>query len=863
MHGCYLPMPLKEELDLIERETRDLDMEGDPGPHAKKWLERVDDWVYHLELWFRGTDPTVAGSWRDKIDEWEKLLRVLPKSRRERVLNMIRHGVGLPWDGPPPDNLRDPRTGGCPPNNPRLGEQRQKVWATLYEQLIEGAIGAWDCQGRSDVDVLPKGMYPINWQIKPGSNKVRITVNMRALKKRLCEQYSKGVDLPSVDGSRMQHEKDDWSVAFDLHSSYYHPEYLKSCYTWLGFSLRDDELTEEAIEYLWEFYPQCRFRDRWVFYYKSYAMGNPPSVADFQEIMQAVTDACLMSGVGKESGLPVEAWRAFLFIDDIKGSTKGGPRCGLRFNSGFASAVELGLNLLATLMSLGCFVNFEKSDILPRQKDNVCLGMGHNSVVMRFFLPKKRIGKLIDGLRDLRSRVRIGEKVLAKSVARIIGLLYSIQVCCHKAVALMCRGMIRILAVMLGVPHLVIAFGSPNFKWLLKKVWRGYAIWTWEAEMDLRFWEWVPWSRLWAPFGYDVLVEAMKDYVRQGRVGELANECSTVASDASTFAVGGGSFKPVGGGEFECTRFSHHMLRISSKKRSSALRELEGIISTLVALDLPSGSRVVIVIDNEAVYRIWVKGSGGEELQFLARYGFLYCLRRGIFTFPVWQRRSSSIIKFCDEGSRIVDRCAYSAHPGLFWGANDIAIKLWGRGFTYDRFGSGSQVQPSDGQWKLPFSSRFRGAFASGCDAFTQDWSSHVNWVNPPFALGGKVLALMREQNAVGAMVIPQGWKGVKHWWLRELLPRCEGVVHRWNLRSTDDRCIPVNKEVDTQPRRYGLAIVFLDFRRRSSPEVQLKGVPAEVIQRAWVGSGCPLGIKYWRVDGNYIEGLPALTPCL
>ena len=48
----------------------------------------------------------------------------------------------------------------------------------------------------------------------------------------------------------------------------------------------------------------------------------------------------------------------------------------------------------------------------------------------------------------------------------------------------------------------------------------------------------------------------------------------------------------------------------------------------------------------------------------------------------------------CDEGSRLVDRGAFSAHPGLFWRANDIAMRLWGPDFTFDRFGSATQVQP-------------------------------------------------------------------------------------------------------------------------------------------------------------------------
>ena len=89
---------------------------------------------------------------------------------------------------------------------------------------------------------------------------------------------------------------------------------------------------------------------------------------------------------------------------------------------------------------------------------------------------------------------------------------------------------------------------------------------------------------------------------------------------------------------------------------------------------------------------------------------------------------------FCDTCSRIVDKCAFSAHAGMFWKANAIAGSLWGSGFAFDRFGSASQVQPDDCPWKLPFSSRFLSAFASGLDALSQDWRGWVNWVNAPFS---------------------------------------------------------------------------------------------------------------------------------
>jgi hypothetical protein len=360
--------------------------------------------------------------------------------------------------------------------------------------------------------------------------------------------------------------------------------------------------------------------------------------------------------------------------------------------------------------------------------------------------------------------------------------------------------------------------------------------------------------------GYDTLVECMKDYVRQARVGELSSECCTIASDASEVAVGGGAFVPKDNGMFVCTKFAHHMLRIMTKGRSSSLREMEGIVSTIVAMNLPRGSRVVAVVDNEAVWKILSKGSGKFELQKLADFFFLYCLARGIAAFAVWQRRSTSIITFCDDGSRIVDRNAFSAHPGLFWQANDIARKLWGRGFTYDRFGSASQVQPADCAWKLPFNSRFEGAFSSGVDAFTKRWTGHVNWVNAPFSLLGKVLSLLREQAATAAVVIPRSTPSVHQWWLRSMQATSEGVVYRWNLRPYDPIGRPFNAEVLTPERRYGIAVVFFDFSKTNLCR-RRKGMPAEVIHNAWVEAGRPSGDKrYLTVNRGWMVGLPTIA---
>ena len=575
-----------------------------------------------------------------------------------------------------------------------------------------------------------------------------------------------------------------------------------------------------------------------------------------------MVDACKASGVGALVGRKIEAWRGFVFIDDVKAAAKGGPVCGIENGSGFGAAVELGLQLMAQLLALGCFVNFpNKTNLVPRQKDSIFLGIGHNTVKMRYFLPVKRIKKLVRAMKDLRAAVRVGGRVPAKLVARVLGILWSIQVVCHKAVATMTKGIIHTLAVMLRKPELVYSVGCPNFKWLLKQAWRGFVIWTIEAEVCLTFWEWVPWEKLWAPFGYDTFVESMKDYVRFARVNELAGSCVTVASDASEVAVGGGCFAPRGNGDFECVLFSHHMLRITTKKCSSAKRELEGISETVVALagagKLPFGSRVIPVVDNEAVEKILLKGSGVPELRELADFLFLFGVLNGLLIFPVWQRRSTTIMSICDAGSRIVDSGAFSAHPDMFWEANDMARKLWGRGFTFDRFGSSSQVQPVDGCWKLPFSARYVSAFASGTDALSQWWAGHINWVNAPFALIGRVLTLLRQQRAVAAVVVPRNWKGTRHWWSQEVHKQCEGVVDRWDLHPKDYRCCPVNAEVTVEPRRFGLSVVFLDFRRAGDDDLT-KGVSAEVVNSAWVRAGRPGGrYRYWQDKGGWLDGFP------
>ena len=317
-------MPDVALLDAMEEEVRGLPREGPLGPIVSEWLrDEAEVFAYHLELNTRGTRRRVQGLWQEHVGRWEWLMHNLTEKKRRRVVSLIK-GCRIPWGRDKPNNLRCKRTGGCPNNIPIVSDaEKNKLWETLHEQIVEEAVLPWDCKGRNDVHVLPKGMFQIFSVVKFGTTKIRIIIDLRRLNDYLSRHYC-SVELPSVSGGRLRHEQYDWRVSFDLHSSFYHASLHPEDRTWFGFSVADSELPPEAVAYLWSHCPQCRFGDRWVFVYASLPMGASFSVADMQEIMSAITDSCLASGVGGSCALTLRSWKGVVYIDDLDAATRGG-----------------------------------------------------------------------------------------------------------------------------------------------------------------------------------------------------------------------------------------------------------------------------------------------------------------------------------------------------------------------------------------------------------------------------------------------------------------------------------------------------------------------------------------------------------
>jgi hypothetical protein len=250
-------------------------------------------------------------------------------------------------------------------------------------------------------------------------------------------------------------------------------------------------------------------------------------------------------------------------------------------------------------------------------------------------------------------------------------------------------------------------------------------------------------------------------------------------------------------------------LSAQAVRESSTYAELEGILKTDLTLLPPECKHVFMVCDNEAVTIILNRGSRVPALQHLAAAIFRKCMRIGRVLHPVWQRRTTKIVRIADLGSRVVDHCNFHLPMHLFWKANAVARSLWGRGFQFDRFASFDTVMPIDCRRKLPYNSYYAQPFSSGKCALTQQWGNWVNWVHPPHHLILRVVGLLKRQHAVAAVVVPMGARAI---WSAAAKRGAEGVARlfTFNPRLSHNRLIGKSTPITWR----GLfAVVFFDFR--------------------------------------------------
>ena len=358
-------------------------------------------------------------------------------------------------------------------------------------------------------------------------------------------------------------------------------------------------------------------------------------------------------------------WDGTSYIDDLMAWLRG---C-------FKAGLELALRLLAEQVVLGFSVNLNyKSDIVPSTYYNH-IGIVVDSARMRFSLPASRVEKMALTAKALTAVAKVGEQVAAKLVARFVGQLWSASIVCHRAVAVMARGIIRTLAIMINTSEAMDETNPNRLRYILRRIWGGNVVWTKEAQLDLLFWLAVDFAKLSAPISHDAWRKDLEHWVLHPTTGRIAKDVKVFAVDTSDSMSGGGEFFR-DGGLWQMREGMAVRLTPEEVLKSSTFRELLGVLRMDLAIVPKNCRKLVVVLDSLAAVFCLLHGSKIESLQRLVRKIYKRCLQYNRVLWPVWLRRTMDIIMQCDRRSRLVDRHAFTTESAIFWRSNDIARAL-------------------------------------------------------------------------------------------------------------------------------------------------------------------------------------------
>ena len=728
VEGIQIPMPRGQRLAAMQTEFYQR-VDGDGlGPTTARWVCDVYAWAKQLRANLFGNTPQVTGLWSRAAKRFKRRLTYLQDEElARRVLHEVKHGVRIPFSVVPTEPIVATH------NHPDLALRADHVFKALRMQLDECSIQPFDMSKGQ----RPMGVLSLRWVEKSNPDEVRLTLNGRPENDFIpdCEGT---IDLETHRELRVHYRQGQMYIGFDLHNGFFNQMYCEEDKKWVCFRIHESELKPEHVAFL-----RKRFPTSWVdgyvyFNYNGLVMGLSPSCQQLSRVNNA------MLAVWRRFPIKNATWDATCYIDDSMAWVNGT----------FVSCVELALRLLTEQVVLGFSVNLnEKTTIVPTTYYNH-IGIVISSTRMRFSLPSARATKMEATARSLQSVAVVGKPVSAKLVAKFVGQLWSCDIVCFRAVAIMARGMIRTLAVMIRTSEAMNENNPHRLRYILRRVWGGTVTWTVEAQRELSFWLRIRFDTLSAPISHDAWQKDLHHWFAHPNSGKIAADVKVFAVDTSNTMSGGGEFVRDG----NLWRMVHGMaVRLTLKEvlTSSTFRELLGVLRLDLAIIPASCKKAVLLLDSQAAVACLLHGSKIKVLQDLVREIFARQLRFNRILWPLWLRRTEDVIVQVDKRSRFVDRHAQRLSPAIFWKANAVAIKLWTCGFQVDACADMHNVQPANSKWKLPFYSRWASPFASATDMLQQDWRGAVHFCNPPFVLLPRVFALLQAQQACAAVVVP------------------------------------------------------------------------------------------------------------
>ena len=453
-----------------------------------------------------------------------------------------------------------------------------------------------------------------------------------------------------------------------------------------------------------------------------------------------------------------------------------------------AKSLAAVIELVYELTACGLAVNADKC-CLVGSTSAVFLGIIIDSARRVFRLPDKRVARIDAQLHDMHAKTRRTKKIPAREVAQVIGLLWAASPCCPRAIHVMARGMIAVLAAALR-KQVWAAFRSGrgprpthkavSLKVLTSRFWAGCVLWSPAAEADLLFWLRLNFKRLMSPISADTF-EAIADGAYIDPSSLAARGIHFFATDASATACGGGRVSRSDG------RFQMHEahpffseLPAPLRLKSSGLREMTAILWLLQSLPHPAPIRIVVFTDSEVARDAIRRGSKVAEIQAVSRAIFLWTVANRSIICICWVSRNEPILVAADSRSRWSDTHGDATPAAVFAFASALAQRLWGRPLSIDRMASHMNVMPPPGMGKkLPFNSKWAQPGTHGVDMFVQppkSWRDHINFIHPARPAVGRVITFLTATRSRTVVVTPEA--GVpSSWWSTWAMPGGPGVV--------------------------------------------------------------------------------------
>ena len=302
------PWPSKQEREAMKHESAGIHPDQPLGPRASKWVRDLQQWYADLQDHF-GFDPSdLPGNLRANQHKWRKRLAYLEEDKKsllEEVMGNIEKGHRIPFESPPSKFFRRR-------NPPSLKEDKERAWAAIRKDLEHGAIKPVDLSKEE----VPTCVCPVRTADK-NDGKARFVHNSRRVNKKIPKKATQ-CRLETLLRARNLYVPGGFLVGSDYSSGYHCIGMQEDHQRFLAFALHVDELTPEALKWLFDNYPNAYIKEKrcFVFKYTALPFGLSSSCKAFNDLV------CALLGSWRRYHLAGESVRASSYIDDVHAVTK-------------------------------------------------------------------------------------------------------------------------------------------------------------------------------------------------------------------------------------------------------------------------------------------------------------------------------------------------------------------------------------------------------------------------------------------------------------------------------------------------------------------------------------------------------------